>query len=133
MPEMVALFNGFGGAASTLVAASALLTTGATAGNQFLIATAASGLIGTVTFTGSMIAFGKLNGSVKDKWGRWPGIKALNLVMGIAALATATADTTASEIGQLVGRRAFLPLTLRRVPVGTEGAISLEGTLAGAV
>jgi len=51
--------------------------------------------------------------------------------MGIASLATAAADTTASEIGQLVGKRAFLPLTLRRVPVGTEGAISLEGTLAG--
>lgn len=53
--------------------------------------------------------------------------------MGIAALATAAADTTASEIGQLAGRRAFLPLTLRRVPVGTEGAISLEGTLAGLI
>ncbi|HEX2123611.1 MAG TPA: DUF92 domain-containing protein, partial [Thermoanaerobaculia bacterium] len=56
----------------------------------------------------------------------------LPLFMGIAALATAAADTTASEIGQLIGKRAFLPLTLRRVPVGTEGAISLEGTLAGA-
>lgn len=51
----------------------------------------------------------------------------------IASLATAAADTTASEIGQLFGRRAFLPLTLRPVPRGTEGAISVEGTLAGAV
>ncbi|HVR42090.1 MAG TPA: DUF92 domain-containing protein [Thermoanaerobaculia bacterium] len=51
----------------------------------------------------------------------------------IAALATATADTTASEIGQLFGRRTFLPLSLRQVPRGTEGAISLEGTLAGAL
>lgn len=50
-----------------------------------------------------------------------------------AALATATADTTASEIGQLIGRRPFLPLTFRRVPPGTEGAISIEGTLAGAI
>ena len=50
-----------------------------------------------------------------------------------AALATAAADTTASEIGQLIGRRTFLPLSLRRVPVGTEGAISIEGTLAGLV
>ncbi|MEO8379061.1 MAG: DUF92 domain-containing protein [Acidobacteriota bacterium] len=54
-------------------------------------------------------------------------------VMGIASLATAAADTTASEIGQLAGRRAFLPLTLRSVPVGTEGAISVEGTAAGIV
>ncbi len=51
--------------------------------------------------------------------------------MGIAALATAAADTIASEIGQLAGRRAFLPLTFRPVPVGTEGAVSVEGTLAG--
>lgn len=55
----------------------------------------------------------------------------LAYLMGIASLATAAADTTASEIGQLIGRRAFLPLTLRRVPVGTEGAVSVEGTLAG--
>lgn len=55
----------------------------------------------------------------------------LAYLMGIASLATAAADTTASEVGQLIGRRAFLPLTLRRVPVGTEGAISIEGTLAG--
>lgn len=55
------------------------------------------------------------------------------LFMGIAALATAAADTTASEIGQLIGRRAFLPLTMRRVEPGTEGAISIEGTLMGII
>jgi uncharacterized protein (TIGR00297 family) len=49
----------------------------------------------------------------------------------VAAFATAAADTTASEVGQLLGRRTFLPLTLQPVPVGTEGAVSLEGTLAG--
>lgn len=51
----------------------------------------------------------------------------------IASLATAAADTTASEVGQLIGRRAFQPLTLKRVPAGTEGAVSLEGTVAGAI
>lgn len=54
-------------------------------------------------------------------------------LMGLASLATAAADTTASEIGQLIGKRAFLPLTLKPVPVGTEGAISVEGTLAGLI
>jgi len=49
----------------------------------------------------------------------------------VAALATAAADTTASEIGQWIGRTAFLPYSLRPVPVGTEGAVSLEGTSAG--
>lgn len=59
------------------------------------------------------------------------GAELVPLFMGIASLATAAADTTASEIGQLLGRRTFLPLTLRRVERGTEGAVSIEGTLAG--
>src|ERR1051326_5402891 len=53
--------------------------------------------------------------------------------MGVASLATAAADTAGSEIGQLLGRTTFLPLSFRRVERGTEGAISLEGTLAGIV
>jgi len=47
------------------------------------------------------------------------------------AFATAAADTCSSEIGQVIGRRTFLITTLRPVPRGTEGAVSLEGTLAG--
>lgn len=50
-----------------------------------------------------------------------------------AAFATAAADTAGSEIGQLWGRRTFLITTFRRVPRGTEGAVSLEGTVAGIV
>ena len=52
-------------------------------------------------------------------------------VAAIGSLATAAADTAGSEIGQLLGRKAFLPLTFKRVPTGTEGAISVEGTMAG--
>ncbi len=59
------------------------------------------------------------------------GLGLVPLCMGIAALATATADTTASEVGQLIGRRTFLPLTFRPVERGTEGAVSVEGTAAG--
>lgn len=47
------------------------------------------------------------------------------------AFATAAADTAGSEIGQLYGRRAFLITSFRRVPPGTDGAVSLEGTAAG--
>jgi uncharacterized protein (TIGR00297 family) len=47
------------------------------------------------------------------------------------AFATAAADTASSEIGQLLGRRTFLITNFRPVPRGTEGAVSLEGTLAG--
>ena len=55
-------------------------------------------------------------------------------LLGLAfagAFATAAADTASSEIGQLIGRRTFLITTLKPVPRGTEGAVSLEGTLAG--
>lgn len=48
-----------------------------------------------------------------------------------AAFATAAADTAGSEIGQLWGRRTFLLTNFKPVPPGTDGAVSLEGTLAG--
>jgi uncharacterized protein (TIGR00297 family) len=47
------------------------------------------------------------------------------------AFATAASDTASSEIGQLIGRRTFLLTNFRPVPRGTEGAVSVEGTLAG--
>lgn len=49
------------------------------------------------------------------------------------AFATAVADTASSEIGQVLGRRTFLITTFRPVPRGTEGAVSVEGTLAGVI
>ena len=51
----------------------------------------------------------------------------------LAAFATAAADTVSSEIGQVLGKHPILITTLRPVPVGTEGAVSLEGTFAGIV
>ena len=48
-----------------------------------------------------------------------------------AAFATAASDTVASEIGQAFGRTTYLVTTGKRVPAGTDGAVSLEGTLAG--
>ena len=50
-----------------------------------------------------------------------------------AAFATAAFDTVSSEIGQVYGRRTVLITSLRPVPPGTDGAISLEGTLAGLI
>lgn len=49
----------------------------------------------------------------------------------VAAFATAAADTVSSEIGQAFGRTTYLVTNFKRVPPGTEGAVSLEGTLAG--
>ena len=75
MPEMVGLFNGFGGGASVLVAGSALIATfnavgaGAAAGDmQMKVATVLSGIIGSVTFFGSYVAFGKLAEFLCVKW-----------------------------------------------------------------
>jgi len=61
-----------------------------------------------------------------------PGWDSLAPAVGlVAAFATAASDTLGSEIGQLYGRRPFLLTTFRPVPPGTEGAVSVEGTLAG--
>ncbi|GAB6089397.1 NAD(P)(+) transhydrogenase (Re/Si-specific) subunit beta [Spirochaeta dissipatitropha] len=96
MPQLVGLFNGFGGIASVLVAAAALyielgLEGAAVAQDyQFTISIAASGVIGAITFFGSVIAFGKLQGIVTEKPVRYPGeqvVKVLllagSIVMGV--------------------------------------------------
>lgn len=66
MPQMVALFNGFGGIASTFVAYAEYIKmsseNGVVGTNDVLISMILSLLIGTVTFTGSLIAFLKLQG-----------------------------------------------------------------------
>ena len=49
----------------------------------------------------------------------------------VAALTAGGSDTVASEIGKAWGRSTFLVTTLNRVPPGTPGAMSLEGTAAG--
>ena len=61
MPQLVALFNGLGGAASVLVAGAELCGP-TTQTLDVLVAIAASGIIGAVTFWGSIVAFGKLQG-----------------------------------------------------------------------
>jgi uncharacterized protein (TIGR00297 family) len=57
----------------------------------------------------------------------------LILAIGLAALAEAAADTVSSEIGQVLGGRPRMITTLRIAEPGTDGAISLAGTLAGVV
>ncbi len=51
----------------------------------------------------------------------------------VASFSTKLSDTCASEIGKAYGKRTFLITTLQPVARGTEGAVSLEGTVAGIV
>ncbi|MGB3760370.1 MAG: TIGR00297 family protein [Rivularia sp. (in: cyanobacteria)] len=58
-------------------------------------------------------------------------LSSLLLLGYVASFCTKLSDTCASEVGKAYGKRTFLITTLQPVPRGTEGAVSLEGTLAG--
>ncbi len=89
MPQLVALFNGFGGVASVLVAGAALIEVGAqgTIGLQLTVATAASGIVGAVTFWGSVVAFAKLQELVSGNPLLFTGQQLINFVLIAAVLA----------------------------------------------
>lgn len=90
MPELVAAFNGFGGIASSFVAGAEIAryvsadmpptvdfdaVQGVTVGLSLLI--------GTVTFTGSFVAFGKLSGRISGNPISFPGMRVLTALLGI--------------------------------------------------
>lgn len=62
-----------------------------------------------------------------------PPYRSLLLLGYVASFATKLSDTCGSEVGKAYGKRTFLITTLQPVARGTEGAVSLEGTLAGIV
>jgi len=62
-----------------------------------------------------------------------PDFKYLLCLGYVASFSTKLSDTTASEIGKAYGKSTFLITTLQPVPRGTEGAVSLEGTVAGMI
>ncbi len=86
MPELVALFNGFGGGASVLVAAASYIQAVdlATETSRLSSSAALASLIGAVTFTGSLVAFAKLREALH--WSGFRGITVLS-VLGVAAAA----------------------------------------------
>jgi uncharacterized protein (TIGR00297 family) len=62
-----------------------------------------------------------------------PNPVSLLLLAYVASFSTKLSDTSASEVGKAYGKTTYLITTLQPVPRGTEGAVSLEGTLAGVV
>jgi len=98
MPELVSLFNGFGGASAMLIG---VVEYGNNIGDAMQTSTVIAAIaIGSITFTGSLIAWAKLNGSMKDI--RLPKYNLLNNVMFLGLLAFST------YIVMLGGNNAFL-------------------------
>jgi len=90
MPQMIALYNGMGGGAAAAIAAVELFRGGEHPTSVVTLAVAGA-LIGTVAFSGSLVAFAKLQGLMKRSV-RFPMQQALNLaVLGLALLLGATA------------------------------------------
>ncbi len=95
MPELVAAFNGFGGGASALVAFAEIVAAGTIVGSNASYATetevtvALSIAIGVVTFSGSFVAYGKLQGTITGKPVALPGGPYFNLVVVLLMTASA--------------------------------------------
>ena len=145
MPQMVALLNGFGGAASALVAGAALIEAQAAPGAltaQFTVATAASGLIGAVTFWGSLVAFAKLQELISGNAVVFRGQHLLNALSAAAALGLAgwlvarpeqaAAYWALAAVSSLVGVLATIPIGGADMPVVISLLNSYSGLAAAA-
>jgi len=123
MPQMVALLNGFGGGASVLVAGAALIDAQSPT-TMFLGATGASGIIGAVTFWGSLVAFDKLQEFLlPGKPIHFPGQQIANITIGAIAIAmiywivTGDRDTRLVAFLLLVGFSSLSGILLT-IPIG---------------
>ncbi len=133
MPELVAVFNGFGGLASALVAGAELsqYISGEVYGFGIVSAVtiALSILIGTVTFSGSVVANGKLSGWITGNPISFPGLRVLTGLFLLGAggsfgVMVAYAEGFPTVTGPMVlgslglGASAFLLGILLIVPIG---------------
>ena len=142
MPELVALFNGFGGGASVLVASASFIEAVALgrADNQLAVAAALTALIGAVTFTGSLVAFAKLQESLK--WSGFGGIQIFNaagMTAGVVLVVLVTAQPgewawlwALVAVGLVVGATATLPIGGADMPVIIALLNSFSGLAASA-
>jgi NAD(P) transhydrogenase subunit beta len=151
MPEMVALFNGFGGSASALVALSILWldviekggdsTASSLLGPDVALTTFFSILIGTVTFSGSLVAFLKLSGRIGGAPTVLPARHVINVVLFLVTavagvgMAFVTAGPQPTIIAALVLVAVSLILgILMVIPIGGADmpvVISLLNSLSG--
>jgi H+-translocating NAD(P) transhydrogenase subunit beta len=136
MPQMIALYNGMGGGAAAAIAAVELYR-GGTEGYATTTLAVAGGIIGTVSFSGSAIAFGKLQGLITRSL-RFGGQQILNLLLLAAALvcgalvashadAAPAVVTTFLLLALVLGVTMTLPIGGADMPV----VISLYNALTG--
>lgn len=130
MPQLVALLNGLGGGAAALIAISEYHVAGA-AGEEKLGAVLAvsvmfSAIVGSISFAGSLIAFGKLQELLPGRPITWPAQKLLNgigavVVLGLAAYASFNIYDPllwlAAVLALLLGVSAVLPIGGADMPV----------------
>lgn len=108
MPQMVSVFNGLGGACAAILSMVELTTADLDTGGKIISLFAL--LVGGIAFTGSMLAYLKLDGKVNDKQVIWPKHNIINQVLLVISLAAFVyLSVTAQSIPLLV---AFLILTL---------------------
>ena len=142
MPELVALFNGFGGGASVLVASASFIQAVdlGRADDQLAVAAALTALIGAVTFTGSLVAFAKLQESLK--WSGFGGIQIFNaagMTAGVVLVILVTAQPgerawlwALVAVSLVVGATATLPIGGADMPVIIALLNSFSGLAASA-
>jgi NAD(P) transhydrogenase subunit beta len=87
MPQMIALYNGMGGGSTAAISAVELYS-GADHGMVFGTLAVLGGMIGAVSFSGSLIAFAKLQGLMKSTF-RFPGQQIFNMLLLVGTVATA--------------------------------------------
>jgi NAD(P) transhydrogenase subunit beta len=135
MPQMIALYNGMGGGAAGAIAAVELYA-GDVHGAVGLALGVLGGVIGAVSFTGSLIAFGKLQGLIRRSM-RFPGQNFVNLALLAAALVAGAIIVAQGGSPQTVTALFLLALLLgitMTLPIGGADmpvVISLYNALTG--
>jgi NAD(P) transhydrogenase subunit beta len=137
MPELVAAFNGFGGIASALVAAVAVVQSDVDAfAPETSVSILLSIVIGSVTFTGSFIALGKLQGTIPGRPIAFPGQHIVNGLLAVALVGVSIwAGVTGEAAGYwVVAGIALVMGVLGVVPIGGADmpvVVSLLNSLSG--
>jgi len=119
MPELVALFNGFGGLSSLLVAIAQYMHTGGKTEPFTDITLGLTIAIGAIAFTGSVVAWGKLSGKMFTKNITIPAKNAVNMILALAGIAGigmyAFADKGLGLTGIILVTAAYLILGITMV------------------